>query len=381
MFNLASRQSHQFQQSHQTHRSTVQYVRHRLPGRAALVLVAAALALLAGLAPASLHAGGSAASAASAAGGSCALGPRLVPLCGQRVLTGAYVSPRSGETYSRAFDRFEQQTGAPTQIVHLYYRGARLFPSSDEQVALRQGGHRRILFAAWKPDDGYTWRQVADGKADAVLRQEADYLKANWRQKMFLTIHHEPENEVQERPGSGYRAEDYRAMFRHVEDVFDARGVSNVVWVMNYMGFERWAVSDWFPKLYPGRRYVDWLAYDPYKTAGLGGQDGGFGTLVNQYYGASDFRGFYRWARQHHPRRPVMLAEWGIGERSGAPQWKADLFRSISKQLDRYPALRALVYFDHDDADVAGNVSIDTSGASLDGFRAFVHSGVVASIG
>jgi len=343
------------------------------------------LALLAGVTPGSSPSAHAASTLSTAttdpAGTTCPLSPRLVPRCGGRVLTGAYVAPKAGETYSRAFARYEQETGAPTQVVHLYYRGDRRFPNADEQQALRQGGVRRILFAAWKPDEGYTWRQVADGAADAMITRQADYLRENWNRKMFLTIHHEPENEVQDRAGSGYEARDYRAMFQHVEDVFDARGLDKVVWVMNYMGFERWALTDWFDDLYPGDRYVGWLAYDPYKTAGIGGQEGGFNSLVNQYYGASDWRGFYRWARAEHPGRPVMMGEWGIGEREGDPSWKPSLFRSIAKRLDRFPRLKALIYFDNDDADVAGNVSVDTTRDSLRAFRGFLDSGRVATIG
>lgn len=346
------------------------------------VVVLVALTLVAALVPAS-----GAGAGAGTAGGSrrdssvCPLGPRLVPHCGGQVLTGAYVAPKAGESYSRAFARYETETGAPTQVVHFYYRGDRLFPNADEQKALRQGGVRRILYAAWKPDEGYTWRQVADGAADAMIRRQAEYLRQNWRERMFLTVHHEPENEVKDYPGSGYEARDYRAMFRHVEDVFAASGVTNVVWVMNYMGFERWALTDWFDDLYAGDAYVDWLAYDPYKTAGIGGQEGGFSSLVNQFYDGSDWRGFYRWARANHPGKPVMMGEWGVGERWDNPAWKPGLFRAIAKRLDRFPRLKALIYFDNDNADVAGNVSVDTTAASLAAFRGFLDSGKVATIG
>jgi hypothetical protein len=310
----------------------------------------------------------------------CRLGKRLVPLC-DGALAGAFVAPHPGESYGQAVTRFEGESQHRAQILHFYYRGDRLFPSADEVEALRRGPGNRILLANWKPDDGYTWRQVADGAADARLVNEATYLQQVWPHPMFLAPHHEPENEVQPTPGSGYTASDYRAMYRHVVDVFREQGATNVKWVMNYMGAQKWALADWYPQLWPGHRYVDWIAFDPYKTSGLGGQDGGFSTLVNQYWGNTSWRGAYDWAQREHPGKPVMLGEWGVGERSGDPSWKADFFRSIASQLDEFPRLKALVYFDNDNADVAGNVSIDTSSQSLQGFRDYLGSRTLASIG
>jgi hypothetical protein len=316
----------------------------------------------------------------AAAASACPMTKRLVPTC-PGALAGAFVAPHPGESYPQAVNRFEVESQHRTDIVHFYYTGDRLFPSADEARALREGPGRRILLANWKPDTGYTWRQVADGAADARLVNEARYLKKVWPYRTFLAPHHEPENEVQAWAGSGYTARDYRAMYRHVVDVFRDQGADKVVWVMNYMGAQKWALTDWYDDLWPGARYVDWIAFDPYKTVGLGGQDGGFDTLVNQYWGTTSWRGAYRWSRREHPHKPVMLAEWGVGERAGDPSWKADFFRRIPAQLERFKYLRALVYFDNDDADVAGNVSIDTTPQSRQGFREYLAGGALARIG
>lgn len=310
----------------------------------------------------------------------CRLGHRLVPTCGG-ALAGAFVAPHPGESYGQAVTRFEGESRHRAQIVHFYYRADRLFPSADEVAALKRGPGHRVLLASWKVDDGHTWRQVADGAADARLVNEATYLQQVWPHRILLAPHHEPENEVQPASGSGYTAGDYRAMYRHVVDIFREQGATKVNWVMNYMGAQKWALADWYPHLWPGHRYVDWIAFDPYKTPGLGGQDGGFPSLVNQYWGDTSWRGAYDWAQREHPHKPVMLGEWGVGERSDDPGWKASFFRGIPAQLDEFPQLKALVYFDNDDADVAGNVSIDTSSQSLQGFRDYLGSRSLARIG
>lgn len=303
----------------------------------------------------------------------CRLTAKLVPTC-PGVLTGAFVLPRSGESFTDAVRRHEAETQTQMSIVHNYYRGSRLFPSAEEKKLLRVDGGRRLLLANWKPDDGFSWRQVADGAADGMIRAQADYLRTTYHRKMFIGVHHEPENEVDPTAGSGFEARDYRAMYRRVVNIFRAEGATKVVWVMNYMGAQKWALEPWYDDLYPGSRYVDWLAFDPYKTPSLGGTEGGFNTLVNEHDGDTAWRGAYRWAKQNHPHKPVMLAEWGIGERPGDLGYKARFFAQIPQKLHRWPNLRALVYFDSYDADVAGDVSVNTSPQSLEAFRGFVNS-------
>ena len=49
----------------------------------------------------------------------------------------------------------------------------------------------------------------------------------------------------------GNTPDGYRAMWRHTRDIFDAAGVTNVVWVMNYMGLENWdcMIRDLWPEV------------------------------------------------------------------------------------------------------------------------------------
>ncbi|MGH9224486.1 MAG: hypothetical protein ACRD2W_12070 [Acidimicrobiales bacterium] len=51
-------------------------------------------------------------------------------------------------------------------------------------------------------------------------------------------------------------------MWANVRRRFDARGVTNVVWVMNYMNYPPWdcLVHD----LWPGNDAVDWVAFEAY---------------------------------------------------------------------------------------------------------------------
>ena len=50
-------------------------------------------------------------------------------------------------------------------------------------------------------------------------------------------------------------------MWHNVRHRFDALGVTNVVWVMNYTGY---VTGQCLTKdLWPGNDYVDWVMWDP----------------------------------------------------------------------------------------------------------------------
>lgn len=301
----------------------------------------------------------------------CTAGRHLLPTnC--RMYFGAFVARRAGLSQRAAYRAFERMARRSLDIVHVYHRDGQRFPSAAERRSLRRPGPNRKLLVNWKPEAGHTWREVANGAVDPMIDREAAYLRRHFRCPFFLTIHHEPEEEVRG-AGSGYTAGDYRAMFRHVVDRLRGHGVRNPVYVMDYMGAQKWAHL--YNSLYPGNAYVDWIAFDPYLTAVTGTQTKGFARFMNQYWGSGDWRGQYHWGATHHPHKPIMLAEWGIGEKAGAPRWKAEFYRSVIQQAGRFPKLKAMVYFSSPRA-ASGNVVPNTSSLSLAAFRDLARSNV-----
>jgi hypothetical protein len=73
----------------------------------------------------------------------------------------------------------------------------------------------------------------------------------------------------------------------------------------------------------------------------------------------------YDWATHAHPGKPLMLAEWGA-DGSRHPDLKAAFFRSVTAELPKRPALKALIYFD------SPGTRVDSSPESVAGFRAMV---------
>lgn len=304
----------------------------------------------------------------------CRLSERLVPSCG--VLWGVAPAAYTDLRPTQALATFEQKTGRPADIVHVYHRGDELFPTADEQAATRQGGERRLLLANWKVAWGSTFADVAAGRQDARIDRLAEHLKRTYRESFYLAVHHEPENDVNPDPASGMTARDYARMFRHTVERLRADGVTNVVTVMVYMAYEPWCVQPWFSDLWPGDDVVDWVGFDPYVFARPGGYGhGDFGYLVNRSSDPGRWPGFYSWVTRAHGNRPLMVAEWGVFEYPTEPARKAWIYSTVADQLRDYPAIRALVYFESAAAP-KGDTRPDSSGPALAEYRRLAESSI-----
>jgi hypothetical protein len=310
-----------------------------------LVVVAAVAATLAVVLTSGRHHARLGVDGVSAARGRrhCTVSRTLVPSCGH--WWGVAPMAHTSVPVRRGMQEEERTASRVLDIVHTYHVDGQLFPTSAERSLALQPGHHRLLLINWKPATDMSWRAVAHGGADARIDRLARYIKGTFRHRFFLDIWHEPENDVITNPARGMTAKDYRAMYQHVVRRLRSDGVHWAVTVMNYMGFDNWARTSWFRYLWPGRRYVNWLAYDPYGTGARHGWTAhNFATLVNRPDG--DFPGFYRWARRVHPYQPIMLAEWGVQAAASDPSGQARFFRSVGAELHRFPDIKALVYFD-----------------------------------
>jgi hypothetical protein len=274
----------------------------------------------------------------------------LVPSCG--VWFGASTPPRDGTyDYEKGLVEYEAVAQNTPDILHVYKTGPVKFPTSSERsMAQRPGLQRSLLLYNWKPSSTYTWRQVADGAADAEIATIAAGIKA-YPYKLFLNIYHEPEDNVIPSAGSGMEPQDYAAMYRRVVTKLREAGVTNAVFVWNVMGYSGW--RDYLDGLYPGDAYVDWLAYDPYIRNDVYTD---VIDLVNRGRSDLNWPGYYSWATAKAPGKPIMWAEWGVDLTTNSnPAGKLNV--DVNQIADRYPMLKAIAFWNNNGV---GTYRIDT---------------------
>jgi beta-mannanase len=265
-----------------------------------------------------------------------------------------------------------QNVGRKFAIDHRYYPWATAMPDAYDKWTAAHGHIPMISVCSCYWDQANTpvmWADIAHGRYDLYLISIADGFKA-LKVPTFFGFDAEPETNV-----VGYSqnphgtAADYVAAFRHVVDVFRARGATNVAFVWSVTGYAFQSASKESgvaASTYPGDAYVDWLGVDPYNFD----HGGAWHSL------AYEMGPWYEWARATHPGKPLMLSEWGSVEDPNQPSRKAQWFEQASGDLQsQFSAVRAVVYFDEQKFEQATvhDWRIDTSTVALHAFRTMAH--------
>ncbi|GGN27515.1 hypothetical protein FHR83_005221 [Actinoplanes campanulatus] len=300
----------------------------------------------------------------------CRTGARLVPTCG--ILWGVAPGAHTEAQGSWALNEFERKTGRHQAVFHGYHKGTRqLFPTEQEIRIAREPGRERILLLNWKPETT-TWARIARGdrRTDEFLDRLAEHLRENFRERFFFAIHHEAEDQVRERAGSGYTARDYAAMFRHVVNRLRAKGATNVVTVLVHMAYVPHTTKSWFQHMYPGDDVVDWIGFDTYSYSDPGYGHGDFDELLNRRSASKPgWPGFYNWVRGRHPDKPLMVAEWAVWFSERNPGHMAEFYREVGQQIGRFPGIKAMVHFETPANHKGQDSSVDSTPAALREYR------------
>lgn len=158
--------------------------------------------------------------------------------------------------------------------------------------------------------------------------------------------------------------ETFKKAFRYVVDRLRAKGAHNVIWVFHIMNYsipaEYWNLV---AQYYPGADYVDWL---------------GFSVYGEQYRedNWATFLPLLEWPYQEisliDKTKPIMLAEWGVGEfssKGSKPAFISEAFHSMSAQ---FPRLKAAVFWHErwqNEDTTYSNLRVNSSPESLAAYR------------
>ncbi len=246
----------------------------------------------------------------------------------QGAYVGAYVQPQADYKPAgqiRAVTDFEKETGRELDIVHTYHPWDDPFPDQVDTWAL---DNDRMLLLSWAGTDT---RVIQTGRYDDLIRSRARAIRAlghpvllQWRWEM-------------DRPNlraSIWSPTDFIAAWRHIRKIFHDEGADNVSWVWcpTSTGFTVGRAA----QFYPGDEDVDWVCATVYPTPD-----------------SNDFRAsaqaFLDWTKGH-PGKPAMISEWGSSSvnAGGQSAW----VRQAEQVVRSTPAIKALVYFNANDADL-----------------------------
>jgi hypothetical protein len=261
----------------------------------------------------------------------------------------------------------EDQIGRRFAIDNRYYDWGAPVPGPYERWTADGDRIPMVSICACRfDDDSYVrWADIASGAEDAYITAIATEF-ARWGVPAFLVFDSEPEVHL---ATHGTPAE-YRAAWRRVVEGFRAAGATNVAFVWATTSYElRTDVGDrdLVEQLYPGDDLVDWIGVDPYNFNENGDWES-FADVVDPWY---------RWVTRLHPDKPLMMVEWGSKEDPERPDRKAAWLLDALVQLrERYPKIRAAVYFDEEkhERGTVNDWRTDTSPAALTAFAALGHS-------
>jgi Fibronectin type III domain. len=312
----------------------------------------------------------------------CEVSDKLVNPCRPWLGASANKYPQVTKGLRAQTEYHEQRIGKQLDIVHAYNAVNTTGLTADEQYFATRPS--TILFLNWKPVDLWAKADGSNATVNANIDANAASIKALGDTKIFLTLNHEPENEVTgavagcsiSGVGTAGTPDNYRAMWRNVRARFDALGVTNVVWAMVYMSQPSFGCM--MDDLYPGNDLVDWIFFDNYGSGLLPSFEQNVGRMYDLLRNTSD-------AEHDFLSKPWGIAEWNINKGQVTQQQSYDYYDEATAELaaNRFPRLKAYLVFDSN-ANGSENRILYKDKGGMDPLRqqhyaAFAHSPVFAA--
>lgn len=220
------------------------------------------------------------------------------------------------------------QAGRPYDIANFFYAWNLPFPTAEQTTAIANGTTPMI---SW---NGTDTGAITSGSLDALIRTRAQGLR-DLHVPVFLRFFWEMDGKKGTQLAGGNPA-NYVAAWRHVHDIFQQEGATNVAWVWAPTNLRFGGTNPSGPSWYPGDDVVDWIGCDGYNWSPVysGYNYDSFRTIFSDWYG---------WAAGHN--KPLMVAETGVMEKN--PGDKAAWFRDMVTTLKTsFTNIRAVVYYD-----------------------------------
>ncbi|MFF0293499.1 glycoside hydrolase family 26 protein [Kitasatospora sp. NPDC004615] len=240
-------------------------------------------------------------------------------------------SPNKPET-----DTVAVAAGRQPTVQEYYVNWNQDFAADDVSESYDLGA---VPLVTWQPSDGrdagedqpkYSLRTIAAGAHDAYLTSFADAVKKSGRPVVLRFAHEMNATWYPWYEGrSGNQQGDYVKAWRHIHDLFEARGVTNVIWFWCpniHRGTEMHSLS----RYYPGDGYVDWIGMDAYSESESDAET----VLGPTYQDLAELSD-----------KPIFIGEVGVKPNINKALWIVDFFR----WLQAHPRVVGFSWFQHSD--------------------------------
>lgn len=277
------------------------------------------------------------------------------PISSARLRFG--VSTPGGARANTELDAVATTAGESPSIVLSFYDFGQAAPIADLDSVAARGATSLITWEPWRWGGGvtqsaYSNARVAAGDFDPYIRQWGSAL-AGWGKPVYLRYAHEMNGNWY--PWSdgvnGNASGSYVAAWKHVHDVLQSQGASNVKWVWSpnvpYYG------STALSTVYPGSSWVDVVALDGYNW----GTAAAWSTWTSP---SSLFGSGLSQLRSLAPNTPILVAETASAEAGGSKAtWNTDMIAYLNAQ----PDVIGFVWF-HQNKEVDWRITSSTSSSS-----------------
>ncbi|MET8946283.1 glycosyl hydrolase [Streptomyces sp. NPDC004542] len=264
--------------------------------------------------------------------------PLLVP-AGRKKYLG--LAARGAPASMKNVEAFAKTAGKKPNVVEFYSAWGDRYETRSVRNAWRYGA---LAYIAWEPFEK-SLKEIAAGGSDAYIRAYARAVR-DLDLPVAISFGHEMNGFWYPWGTKKATAAQFVAAFRHVHEVFDEVGATQVIWVwspnvVNPMPDVR------LKPYWPGDEYVDWVGVIGYYAAhGPATFDTLYGPTMDQV------RAF--------TRKPVIIAETAAEAGPRKPADITDLFRGTAAHDD----VIGFVWFDFDkEADwrvTSGSASAET---------------------
>ena len=306
--------------------------------------------------------------------------------------TGAYIDfgDQEDEVTLEAIENFEAMVGKHQAIIaSSSYWGEQTFP--DTQSGNHLAARLRFRSFSGRPGTSPTCRNAARtgsacarssrGTWDAYIDKWGDAAR-EFGKPMIVAFGNEMNGDwfpwsgwfyggkqpVPGQPNEWEGPETFKKAYRHVVDRVRARGAANIKWMFHTNNYaepnEKW---NYPAAYYPGSQYVDWLGLSIYGQQVAGKADDKW----------SDVEPLITWPYTQmaavDPTKPIMAAEWGVGEFPDAGDKATFIREGLDLLRTKYPRIKAAIYWHErwqNPDQTYSNLRVNSSVEALAAYRA-----------